>query len=45
VVIRNITATEVVATYCTSLTADQVLEGVASRSYIDSDNYRVAAHI
>jgi hypothetical protein len=45
VVIRAIEADQVVATYLTSLTAQQVIDGVATRSFIDSNNYRCAAHM
>ena len=45
VAIRNVTASEVATTYLTSLTADQVIEGVATRSYVDSDGLRCTAHM
>ena len=44
IVIRNVTAEEVVATYQTSLTVEGVL-CVAGYSYVDSDGYRVTAHM
>ena len=44
-VVRNLTADEVVATYTTSLTAEDVLAGVASGSFVDADSFRVTAHM
>jgi hypothetical protein len=44
-VIRNVDAAEVVATYQTSLTADEVIVGVAEQHHLDADNFRVTAHM
>jgi hypothetical protein len=44
IVVRNVTADQVVATYCPSLTAEGVISGVAEWHHIDADGYRVAAH-
>lgn len=45
VVIRNIDADAVIASYCTSLTAEEVMAGVAGYSYVDADTFRVTAHM
>ena len=45
VVVRNISADQVVASYLTSLTAEQVASTVANFSYVDSDGYRCAGHM
>jgi hypothetical protein len=45
VVVRNLTAEEVIASYTVSLTVEDVLAGVAGFSYVDSDGYRVTAHM
>jgi hypothetical protein len=44
VVIRNVTAAEVSATYMPSLTAEDVVDRVAQEHHVDADNYRVVAH-
>jgi hypothetical protein len=44
VVIRNITA-DAVTTYATSLTAEEVIDGVATRHFIDSNGFRITAHM
>jgi hypothetical protein len=44
-VIRNVTAQEVATTYATSLTAEDVVDGVATRHFVDSDGMRVCAHM
>jgi hypothetical protein len=45
VVVRNITAAEVVANHAPSLTAEQVIAGVAEWHHVDSDNMRITAHM
>jgi hypothetical protein len=44
VVIRNITA-EAATTYATSLNAEQVIDGVATRHFVDSDGFRITSHM
>jgi hypothetical protein len=44
-VVRNIDATAVITTYCTGLTAEQVLGGVAGYSYVVNNGFRAAAHM
>jgi hypothetical protein len=44
VVIRNVTVDDVVSTYQTSRTAEQVLRDIAAYSYSDADGYRVTRH-
>ena len=44
-VVRNISAEEVVASYLTSLTAEQVASAVANYSYVDSDTFRCSGHM
>jgi hypothetical protein len=43
-VIRNVDA-QAAATYATSLNAEQVIEGVATQHFIDSDGFRITAHM
>jgi hypothetical protein len=45
VVIRNVTASQVVASYLISPTAQQVIDTVASRSFVDANGYRCSAHM
>jgi hypothetical protein len=45
VVARALAADQVVSSYLTSLTEEQVIDGVATRSFIDSNNYRCCAHM
>jgi hypothetical protein len=44
VVIRNITA-EAATTYVTTLTAEEVIDGVATRHFVDSDGFRITSHM
>jgi hypothetical protein len=44
VVIRNITA-EAATTYAISLTAEEVIDGVATRHFVDSDGFRITSHM
>jgi hypothetical protein len=44
VVARNLSATEVVAIYTTSLSAEELMDAVAGYSFVDSEGYRAAAH-
>jgi hypothetical protein len=44
VVIRAIPVDVAVGTYCTSLTAQQLIDRVAQEHHVDSDGYRVTAH-
>jgi hypothetical protein len=44
VLIRNITA-DAVTTYATSLTEEAVIDGVATRHFIDADGFRITAHM
>jgi hypothetical protein len=43
--IRNVTAEEISTTYCTSLTEEQVIDGVAQHHHLDADGFRVTAHM
>jgi hypothetical protein len=44
VVIRNISA-ETATIYVSSLTAEDVVDGVATRHFIDADGFRITAHM
>jgi hypothetical protein len=45
VAVRNIDAETVIASYCTSLTAEEVMAGVAASSYVDSDGFRCTSRM
>jgi hypothetical protein len=42
--IRNVTASGAAA-YATSLTAEEVIDGVATRNFIDGDGFRITSHM
>jgi hypothetical protein len=45
VIVRNVTAATVAATYAPSLTAEAVIDSVAQHHFVDSDGVRVSAHM